>query len=323
MAKFDQKSTNYVIGRKIMTNPSVSFKSGFVSLVGRPNVGKSTLLNAMMDQKIAAVSPRPQTTRRRQLGIISAEFYQVIFMDTPGIHQAHHKLGEYMNDVASATLSDADVLMWLVDASTPPGEEDHLVTDRMKNISHLPPVLLILNKSDLVKPDDQPSRQDEYMALLPSALPLWISATGKECKQIILGAILPHLPEGTPFYDSDQVTDLYERDIASDLIREAALLYLRDEIPHSIAVRVDEFLEQSETNAHITATIMVERESHKGIVIGKGGEMIKKIGTSARQEIEKMSGRKVFLELRVKVNKNWRNDQELLRLLGYELEEKD
>ena len=303
-----------------MANHPTLFKSGFISLVGRPNVGKSTLLNAVMDQKIAAVSPRPQTTRRRQLGIISAETYQIVFMDTPGIHQAHHKLGEYMNEVAAATFADADVLLWVVDGSKSPDDEDRLVAERLNNAGHLGHVLLVLNKSDLVKSDDQPARQAEYLALLPAAHPLWMAATGKACKQRVLDAILPLLPEGAPFYDSDQVTDLFERDIAADLIREAALLHLREEIPHSIAVRMDDYLEQGETNAHINATIMVERESHKGIVIGKGGEMIKKIGTTARQEIEKMSGRKIFLELRVKVNKNWRNDPDSLRLLGYVIE---
>ena len=306
-----------------MANQVTPFKSGFVSLVGRPNVGKSTLLNAVMDQKIAAVSPRPQTTRRRQLGIISAETYQIVFMDTPGIHQPHHKLGEYMNDVATATLADADVLLWMVDATQDPTDEDRLAAEHMKTTTHLPPVLLMLNKSDLVRSEDQPVRQETYLALLPAARPFWVSAPSKNCKQKVLDVILPMLPEGAPFYDADQVTDLYERDIAADLIREAALLHLRDEIPHSIAVRMDDYIEQSESNAHITATIMVERESHKGIVIGKGGEMIKKIGTTARQEIEKMSGRKVFLELRVKVNKNWRNDPDSLRLLGFVIEKED
>jgi GTPase len=310
-------------GEKMNPQQTVTFKSGFVSLVGRPNVGKSTLLNAVMDQKIAAVSPRPQTTRRRQLGIISADTYQIVFMDTPGIHKPHHKLGEYMNDVATATLGDADVLLWLVDGSQLPDAEDALVAEHLRTTSRMPSVLLLLNKSDLVKPEEQPFRQGQYLALLPAAQPYWISAASKTCKQIVMDAILPLLPEGAPFYDSDQVTDLYERDIAADLVREAALLHLRDEIPHSIAVRIDEYIEQSETNGHITATIMVERESHKGIVIGKGGEMIKKIGTTARKEIEKMSGRKVFLELRVKVNKNWRNDLEILRLLGYVVEKED
>jgi GTP-binding protein Era len=244
-------------------------------------------------------------------------------MDTPGIHQSHHKLGEFMNEVAAATLADADVILWLVDGTLLPGDEDRLVAERLNSTGRLPTVLLLLNKVDLVKSDDQPARQADYQALLPAAQPYWISATSKNCKQKVMDILLPLLPEGAPFYDSDQVTDLYERDIAADLIREAALLLLRDEIPHSIAVRIDDYIEQGETNAHITATLMVERESHKGIVIGKGGEMIKKIGTTARQEIEKMSGRKVFLELRVKVNKNWRNDPDSLRLLGYVIEKEE
>ncbi|MCE1253679.1 MAG: GTPase Era [Anaerolineae bacterium] len=303
-------------------NP-IPFKSGFISLVGRPNVGKSTLLNLLMDQKIAAVSPRPQTTRRKQLGILSNDSYQIIFMDTPGIHQPHHKLGEYMNEVATATLKDADVILWIVDAAQAPNEEDKLVAARMATVKELPPVILILNKEDQVKEAERPARQSEYLALLPAAKPMWISALRPGCKTLVLDDLLAHLPDGVPFYDPEQITDLYERDIAADLIREAALIHLRDEIPHAIAVRVDDFIEQSESNAHITATILVERESHKGIVIGKGGEMIKKIGSLARQEIEKMSGRKVFLELRVKEKKNWRNDPESLRLLGYEMEKEN
>jgi GTPase len=300
-----------------MNTTSSAFKSGFVSLVGRPNVGKSTLLNELMGQKIAAVSPRPQTTRRKQLGILSMDAGQIIFMDTPGIHQPHHKLGEYMNEVATATLKDADVLLWMVDASQPPNEEDKLVAGRLLVSTPLPPVLLLLNKADLVKSEARPARQEEYHTLFPAAIPMWVSASTRESRQQVLNALLARLPEGVPFYDPDQITDLYERDIAADLIREAALIHLRDEIPHSIAVRVDDFLEQTEGNAHINATILVERESHKGIVIGKGGEMIKKIGTAARQEIEKMSGRKVYLELRVKEKKNWRNDPDALHLLGY------
>ena len=300
-----------------MTDQLSQFKAGYIGLVGRPNVGKSTLLNALMDQKIAAVSPRAQTTRRRQLGILSSDDYQMVIMDTPGIHHPHHKLGEYMNEVALATLSDVDLLIWVVDASLAPDDEDRLAAAKMASISRLPPVILLLNKMDLVSDSARPARQDQYHALLPFSTPLWVSANSDRCRQIIIDAVLPHLPSASPFYDSDQVTDLYERDIAADLIRESALIYLRDEIPHSLAVRVDEFIERHENGAHITATIIVERDSHKGIVIGKGGDMIKNIGVNARHEIEKMSGRKVFLELRVKVNKNWRNNPESLRQLGY------
>lgn len=305
---------------KIKKNQENSFKSGFISLVGRPNVGKSTLLNNLLDQKIAAVSPRAQTTRRRQLGIISTDHYQLIFMDNPGIHLPHHKLGEYMNEVAISSLADADILLWMVDASTSPDQEDRLTAQHLKNNKKTPPVFLILNKSDLIKEEDRKNKQEEYLALLPGATPIWISAFSEVSKQAVLEAILPVLPDGAPFYDADQITDLYERDIAADLIRESALIYLRDEIPHTIAVRVDEYMEQTEMSAHISATILVERDSHKGIIIGKAGDMIKKIGTHARVEIEKMSGRKVFLELRVKVNKNWRNNPVSLAQLGYFIE---
>ena len=297
------------------------FRSGFVTLVGRPNVGKSTLLNGLLGQKIAAVSPRPQTTRRRQLGILSQEDCQVIFMDTPGLHKPVHKLGEYMNDVAAATLVDADIIVWLVDASQPPQEEDQLIAARLEKIGkNLPPVLLVLNKTDLVSQEVLTDRTSQFQALWPSGEPFPLSATNGTGRDALLKRILSSMPLGQPYYDPEQITDLYERDIAADLIREAALRLLRDEIPHGIAVRIDEYKERSEVQVYIGATLFVERESHKGIVIGQGAGMLKQIGTTARQEIEAMSGRHVYLELRVKVNKNWRDDPDSLRLYGFVFE---
>ena len=293
------------------------FKSGFVAVVGRPNVGKSTLVNALLGQKIAAVSPRPQTTRRKQLGILTLEHAQVVFVDTPGLHVAHHKLGEYMNEEAAATLDDADVILWLVDISGLPTEEDSLIARRLATLKEMPTTLLLLNKTDLLPTDRISEYQAAYQTLLPGGLPFLISAaTGQGCPEL-LHAILNSLPEGQAYYSKDEITDFFERDIAADLIREAALLHLRDEVPHGIAVRIDEFTERGESGAHISATLFVEKESHKGIVIGQGGSMLKLIGTTARKEIEGMSGRKVYLELRVKVNKNWRNNPEALRLMGY------
>lgn len=298
------------------------FKAGFIAVVGRPNVGKSTLINGLLGQKIAAVSPKPQTTRRIQLGILTTSEVQIVFMDTPGIHKPVHKLGEYMNEAAAETLKDADGILWLVDASVLPNEEDLIVAAKLAEVRRSTPILLALNKVDLISGEALDRHQEDYQTLLPRAIPFRLSAlTGYETDPLIR-AMIELLPEGEPFYSEDQVTDLYEREIASELIREAALLHLRDEVPHSIAVRMDEFQERGNSGAYIAATLLVERDSQKGIVIGKGGEMLKAIGSTARKEIENMSGRKVFLELRVKVNKNWRNDPFVLKLLGYFTEKK-
>ena len=293
------------------------FHAGFVAVVGRPNVGKSTLINTLMKQKIAAVSPKPQTTRRIQLGILTLPAAQLVLMDTPGIHKPIHKLGEYMNEVAVQTLTDADMILWVVDASLPPNPEDHHVAARLKESTVSAPVLLALNKVDLISGPAFDAHQSAYRALLPSAIPMPVSAINSYGLEALIQAMVERAPVGDPFYSEDQVTDLYERDIAVDLIREAALLHLRDEIPHALAVRLDEFKERSDGGAYIGATLLVERESQKGIVIGKGGEMLKAIGVTARREIEKMSERRVFLELRVKVNKNWRDDPFALKILGY------
>ncbi len=295
----------------------MEFRSGFVAIVGRPNVGKSALTNMLMGQKIAAVSARPQMTRRRQLGILSVDDAQIIFIDTPGLHQPHHRLGEYMNREAQEALQDVDAILWVVDCSQAPNDEDRLVAERLSRLQSLPPTLLVLNKVDQLSSSEQEARKNEYHQLLPQSIPLYTSATLSYHLAELLQTVITCMPLGQPFYDLDQVTDLYEREIAIDLIREAALLHLRDEVPHAIAVRIDEYAERSDVQAYIAATLFVERDSHKGIVIGKGGEMLKRIGSTARQEIERMSGRKIYLELRVKVNKNWRDDPDALRLLGY------
>lgn len=297
--------------------PPEDFHAGFVAVVGRPNVGKSTLINTLVGQKIAAVSPKPQTTRRQQLGILTRDDAQIIFIDTPGIHNPVHKLGEYMNETATDSLEDGDLVMWVCDASFPPAEEDILIANRLKAIRRLPRVLMALNKIDKVSEDELPARQEEFLALFPNAFPYQVSAVRGEGVEELILALVSYLPKGAPFYSPDEITDYYERDIAAELVREATLKSLRDEVPHGIAVRIDEFAERSEDMAYIAATIFVERESQKGIVIGQKGDMLKKIGSAARQEIERMSGRRIFLELRVKVNKNWRNNPDALRQMGY------
>ncbi len=305
-----------------MSEASKEYKAGFVAVVGRPNVGKSTLINALLGQKIAAVSPKPQTTRRLQLGILTLDDAQIVFMDTPGIHKPVHKLGEYMNEVATQTLEDADSILWLVDASVRPTDEDAIVAGRLGEIKSKPHILLAMNKVDLISGETLDAHQAAYQALRPNAEALRISAINGYQTDLLVQKLLGYLPEGEAFYSEEQVTDLYEREIASELIREAALLHLRDEVPHALAVRIDEFKERGETGAYLGATLLVERDSQKGIVIGKSGEMLKAIGTTARKQIEEMSGRKIFLELRVKVNKNWRNDPFVLKILGYVSEKK-
>lgn len=299
-----------------------NYKSGYVAVMGRPNVGKSTLINALMGQKIAAVSSKPQTTRRRQLGILTLSNAQIVFVDTPGVHQARNKLGETMNQKARETLEDADLILFLVDASQTPGEEDRILAEMLNSLKRPSPMILVLNKVDQIKGDELNEQQEAYLQLLPvetaeAALPLDVSALMGTNIDRLVGEIVVRLPEGEPYYPADQITDLYEREIAADLIREASLIHLREEVPHGITVRIDEFTERGEQGAFIAATIFVERESHKGIVIGQKGDMLKKIGSSARQEIERMSERKVFLQLKVKVRKNWRNDEKILRWFGY------
>ncbi|NLG73395.1 MAG: GTPase Era [Chloroflexi bacterium] len=293
------------------------YKAGFVAVMGRPNVGKSTLVNALLAQKIAAVSPRPQTTRKRQMGILTLDSAQVIFIDTPGVHRPLHKLGESMNQEAIDTLEESDVILFLVDVSVPPHPEDELLVAALREVKRRVPTLLAMNKMDLVDHETLEMNRRAYEELIPHDEALTLSAVQGQNLDRLLERILAVLPQGEPFFPEGQVTDLYERDIAADLIREAALILLRDEVPHGIAIRVDQYTEREEHGAYIEATIFVEKESHKPIVIGQGGAMLKKIGSMARQEIEAMSGRKVFLRLRVKVRKNWRNDENILKRFGY------
>jgi len=291
----------------------VEFKSGYVAVMGRPNVGKSTLINALIGQKVAAVSARPQTTRRRQEGILTTENYQVIFIDTPGVHQPHNKLGESMNQEARHALEHCDMVVFMVDASQMPSDEDRLLASMLHTSVKPEKVLLVLNKIDLVNSGDLPDFEAAYSQLIAAAKLTSISATRGDHRAELLQYVIDGMPVGEPFYPEEQVTDFYERDIAADLVREACLNNLRYEVPHGIVVRVDEYTERNEHGVYIEATIFVERESHKGIVIGMNGQMLKKIGTEARKEIEAMNGKKVFLQLRVKVRKNWRDDEKLVK----------
>ena len=299
------------------------FRSGFVAIIGRPNVGKSTLMNALLGQKIAAVSSKPQTTRKRQLGILTTDSAQLVFVDTPGLHNPRHKLGKFLNQEAEESLEGVDVILWLVDASARPTDEDKQIASLLDRTPRRTPLVLAANKMDLVPAEALTARLEAYQALLKKeAHVISISAAQNQNLDQLLELLISLSPFRPPEFDEEQVTDSYERDIAADLIREACLHQLREEVPHGVGVRVDEFTERENGMLYIAATIFVERNSQKGIVIGEGGKMLKAIGSAARKEIEDMGGRKVFLELRVKVLKDWRNDENALKRFGYRLEKK-
>ncbi len=296
-------------------------KSGFAALIGRPNVGKSTLMNALLGQKVAIVSPRPQTTRNRILGILTQPYYQIIFMDTPGIHRPKHQLGRYMVATAQSAIPDADVILFMVDVSVEPTREDQdiarLITQRTTDA----PVLLVLNKMDRLRPDRVEAHCEAYWGLggTDGGYQDWMMTTATTGDNLdkLLDQIVAALPEGPRYYPGDQITDQTERQITAELIREQVLRYTRQEVPHSVAVVVEEFKERSETLTYIGANIFVERNSQKGIIIGKRGAMLQKIGAAARKQIERFVGTNVYLELWVKVSEDWRRDEHRLRRLGY------
>jgi len=299
------------------------FRSAFIAIIGRPNVGKSTLVNALLGQKIAAVSPKPQTTRKRQLGIFTNDTAQLVFVDTPGIHNPRHKLGTFLNQEAQEALEGVDAIVWLVDGSVKPTEEDKQIASLLRRLPSRTPLVLAANKIDLISAEVLTRNLEAYQqALSREARVVSISATQNRYLDDLRDLLISLAPVRPPEFDEEQITDSYERDIAADLIREAGLLRLRDEVPHGVGVRIDEFTERENGMLYIAATIFVERESQKGIVIGEGGKMLKQIGSSARKEIEEMGGRAVFLELRVKVLKDWRNNEEALRRLGYKIDSK-
>jgi GTP-binding protein Era len=274
-------------------------------------------MNALLGTKVAAVSRWPQTTRKRQMGILTLDEAQIIFTDTPGVHNPLHKLGEHMNQEAIDVLEESDTVLFLVDISHPPTDEDLLIVNLLSTLKRPVPILMALNKVDLIDEETLAEHRTRFAELLPRVELLPISSTERTNLDQLVAEIIARLPESPPFFPEDQLTDLYEREIAADLIREAVLENLRAEVPHSIAIRIDEYRERDETGAYIAATLFVERESQKGIVIGQGGEMLKKIGTTARQKIETMNNRDVYLNIRVKVRKNWRNDEAALNLFGF------
>ena len=296
------------------------FKSGFAAIIGRPNVGKSTLMNHLIGQKIAITSRKPQTTRNRIQTVYTSERGQIVFLDTPGIHKAKNKLGEYMVNVAQRTFQDADVILWLVEASDYIGAGERHIAQQLKRTKL--PVILVMNKVDRVEKKEIPGYIEAYRKILDFAQIVPVSALRSVNLDTLLDCIFKYLPYGPQFYDEDTVTDQPQRQIVAEMIREKALRCLEEEIPHGIAVTIEQMKERPEGGlVDIEATIICERDSHKGIIIGKQGAMLKKIGSQARTEIEKMLEEKVNLKLWVKVKKDWRDSDFLIKNFGYDKKE--
>ena len=291
------------------------YKSGFVTLIGRPNVGKSTLMNYLIGQKIAITSNKPQTTRNRIQTVLTTEEGQIVFVDTPGIHKAKNKLGEYMVSVAEHTLKEVDVILWLVEPSTFIGAGERHIAEQLNKVKT--PVMLVINKIDTVKKDEILTFIAAYKDICNFAEIIPVSALKEINIDDVKDCIFKYLPEGPQFYDEDTVTDQPMRQIAAELIREKALRMLDDEIPHGIAVVIDQMKERPNGLIDIDATIVCERESHKGIIIGKNGGKLKKIGTSARTEIQNLMDTQVNLKLWVKVRKEWRDSDLYMKNYGY------
>ncbi|HWK24416.1 MAG TPA: GTPase Era [Ureibacillus sp.] len=298
-----------------------SYKSGFISIIGRPNVGKSTFLNRVIGQKIAIMSDKPQTTRNKIQGVLTREESQMIFIDTPGIHKPKHKLGEFMIKVSKNTLREVDIIMFMVNAEQGLGKGDEFILELLEGTKT--PVFLVVNKIDQIHPEELVEIIESYKGKFPFAEIVPISALQGNNVDQLLTTIETYLPEGPQYYPADQVTDHPERFIISELIREKVLHLTREEIPHSIAVVIDRIKrdDENENMIRVQATIMVERDSQKGIVIGKRGALLKTVGTEARKDIEMLLGSKVFLELWVKVQKDWRNKSTHLRDFGYREDE--
>ena len=296
------------------------FKSGFVTLIGRPNVGKSTLMNYLIGQKIAITSNKPQTTRNRIQTVLTTDEGQIVFVDTPGIHKAKNKLGEYMVNVAEKTLNEVDVVLWLVEPTTFIGAGEQHIAKQLQRVKT--PVILVINKVDSVKREEILPAIAAYKDIYDFADIVPVSARSGDNTDELLRVIMKYLPYGPQFYDEDTVTDQPERQIVAELIREKALRTLDEEIPHGIAVTIDTMKERPDGRiVDIEATIICERDSHKGIIIGKQGAMLKKIGSAARFEIERMLEQKVNLKLWVKVKKDWRDSDYLIKNFGYDKKE--
>ena len=309
---------NSKAGLVVTQDIKADHRSGFVAVIGRPNVGKSTLLNAYLGQKLVIVSDKPQTTRDNILGILTLPEAQVIFVDTPGIHRPLHQLGTYMVERAIEAIKDADVVLFMVDLTFPPGKEDRLVAEALNQVNH-GRTILVMNKMDLLPEEELAERCQAYLSLAETAEQMTISALNGNNRDELLEHVIAALPLGPRYFPEEQVTDQQERFIAAELIREQVLRHTYQEIPHSVAVIVDEFKERHEDLTYISARILVEKDSQKGIVIGEKGKMLKQIGAEARTEIEDMLGHKVYLELWVKVYKKWRSNEAQLRRLGYSL----
>jgi GTP-binding protein Era len=311
---------------KLMTLDSIfnedwpeDHKSGIVAVVGRPNVGKSTLINAILGQKVAITTPKPQTTRRNQLGIYTTEKMQILFTDTPGLHKARNTLGEYMMAMAEKALKDADIILWILDVSESPQKQDEYIAETIKAARGNTPILLVLNKIDRVPNKDDFSA---YTGIIEHQAAYPISATKKTGVPELVNAIADLLPLGPRYYPPDEVSDLNMRFISAEVIREKVILNTEEEIPHSVAVEITEYKDKEE-RTEIFATIYVEKDSQKGIIIGKSGAMIKKVGTEARKELEEMIERPIFLDLHVKVLKNWRENEKFVARVGYKMPKKE
>lgn len=297
-----------------------NYKSGFVTLIGRPNVGKSTLMNRLIGQKIAITSDKPQTTRNRIQTVYTDERGQIIFLDTPGIHKAKNKLGEYMVSVAEHTLKEVDVVLWLVEPTTYIGAGEQHIAEQLRSVKT--PVILVINKIDTVKNQEEIlTFMNAYKDICTFAEIVPVSALKDKNTDLMLELIYKYLPYGPQYYDEDTVTDQPMRQISAELIREKALRLLKDEIPHGIAVTVEKMKERDNGMIDLEANIICERESHKGIIIGKGGAMLKRIGTSARREIEDLLDTRVNLQLFVKVRKEWRDSELYMKNYGYNQKE--